>query len=321
MIRTESSATIAFTARSAMELSRELKPGSIVRVIVLSASPDGTLRVRIGDRTYNAAGMRDMHPGESFDVRIRYSDNAVILTPVSSTLTPIRPDFFSSLGISETPVSVYLVSFFRQINAQILPETLRSIMKVASRFPGKELRAAEAAAILAERGIKIEDDTVARLIRIIEDGYGSAGFGDSGFAASGDESGNPGDAQDDELARDFCAFVNHKKGHDMHWIVIPFRKDFSGVNCTGSVRFLLDAQKNETVETRVTFVESMHTWEFSINNGVCSFTAEPLFTPVIFDKFVVYLMGLLEKTGITDVQWHESGQKPVLFTKSIDLEI
>jgi len=315
MIRTESSATIAFTARSAMELSRELKPGTIVRVTVLSSSPDGTLRVRIGERTYNAAGMRDMRSGESFDVRIHYSDNTVILTPVSSTLTPIRPDFFSSLGVPETPVAVYLVSFFRQINAQLLPETLRSIMKVASRFPGKEMRAAEAAAILAERGIKIEDDTVAKMIRTIEDGYGSGGYGNP-------ESGNPEAGNtDDDRSRDFCAFVNHKKGHDMHWIIIPFRKDFSGVPCTGSVRFLLDTQKNETIETRVTFIESMHNWEFSINNGVCSFTAEPLFTPVIFDKFVVYLMGLLEKTGITDIQWHDSGQKPDLFTKSIDLEI
>jgi len=119
----------------------------------------------------------------------------------------------------------------------------------------------------------------------------------------------------------FCTFVNHKKGRDLHWIIIPFRKVFSGVTCTGSVRFLLDTQKNETVETRVTFIESMHNWEFSINKGVCSFTSEPGFTPVVFDKFVVYLMGLLEKTGITDVQWHDSGQKPDLFTKSIDLEI
>ena len=312
MIRTESSATISFTVRSAMELSRELKPGTIVRVTVLSASPDGTLRVRIGDRTYNAAGMRDMRAGESFDVRIRYSDNAVILTPVSSALAEIRPDFFSSLGVPETPVSVYLVSFFRQINAQLLPETLRAIMKVASRFPGKELRAAEAAAILAERGIKIEDDTVAKMIRIIEDGYGSANSGDAGK-----EMDNP----EDSLARDFCTFVNHKKGHSLHWIIIPFRKVFSGVTCTGSVRFLLDAEKNKTVETRVTFIESMRNWKFSINKGVCSFTSEPDFTAVVFDKFVVYLMGLLEKTGITAGQWLESGQKPDLVTKSIDLEI
>jgi hypothetical protein len=317
MIRTESSATIAFTARSAMELSRDLKPGSIVRVTVLSVASDGTLRVRIGERTYSAARMRDMRPGESFDVRIRYSDNAVILTPVSSSPAEIRPDFFSSLGIPETPVSVYLVSFFRQINAKLSSETLRAIMKVASRFPGKELRAAEAAAILAERGIKIDDETVDRMVHIIEDGYGSAPDGDN----RADENATDSDASDDGRTRDFCAFVNHKKGNELHWIVIPFRKVFSGQSCTGSVRFLLDTHKKETVETRVTFIESAHSWEFSINKGICSFTAEPGFTSVIFDKFVVYLMGLLEKTGITDVQWHESGQKPVLYTKSIDLEI
>ena len=276
MIRTESSATIAFTARSAMELSRELKPGSIVRVNVLSASADGTLRVRIGDRTYNAAGMRDMRPGESFDVRIRYSDNAVILTPVSSLTYEIRPDFFSSLGVPETPVSVYLVSFFRQINAQLLPETLRAIMKVAARFPGKELRAAEAAAILAERGIKIEDDTVAHMIHIIEDGYGATGFGDADGSGTGGS-----DEPDDEFARDFCAFVNHKKGQNLHWIVIPFRKIFSGITCTGSVRFLLDTEKNETVEARVTFIESVHMWDFTITDGKCSFTSKPGFTSVV----------------------------------------
>lgn len=301
----------SFRVRGANSLSPDLKPGSVVRVTVLEALRDGTMRIMIGGRTLTAAGLQDRLPGSVFDARISIADNTVLITPVAREIDAGLPGFFSSLGIPETPVSASLVSFFRSINMRLDSETLRSIMKTASRFRGRELRAAEAAAILVERGIEADDNTVSRMIDLME---GRAGLVNDDGSDNGGSEGAGGE-------RDFCAFVNQKKGRDLHWIVVPFSRNLGGRNCTGSVRFLLDLAGEKTVQTRVTLVDGERSWDFSIEGSACLFTSKPAFASVVFEKLVVYLKRQLTNSGIVTVSWHDPETGEHADIKSVDLEI
>lgn len=342
MIRTDSSSKgdipPFFTLRSSASIARDLKPGALVRVSVLAALPDGTFRVAVGGRELVAAGLRGASAGSSFSARVRIEGDAIVLSPVvdsSVELPPGMSPLFAGLGIPETPVSSFLLSFFRTIEMKLDPALMRSIMKTAARFPGRELRAAEAAAILAERGINADDDTVAELMNLIEgrsEGDRRAGSGcrdgvDGGAGSRDDDAGRDADQSSPESAaaierrRAFCAFVNQKKGQNLHWIVVPFSREFEGRQCSGSVRFLVDLAAQKTVETRVTCFDGTHVWDFSIAGKVCSFMAKPEFSPVVFGEFIVYLKCLLEKTGIETVFWHEPGKNPGSTIKSVDLEI
>lgn len=293
-----------FTARNASALLRELPPDALVRVTVLSARGDGTARVRIGERTFVAAGLQRLVEGDSFDARISVVDDAVFVTPERERIDGGGADVFRSLGLPETPVSAFVVSFFRTIGRRLDPASLRSVLKSAARFPHKELRAAEAAAILVERGISPDDATVERMLRVM-DGAGS-------------DAGNDEDCEHD---RDFCAFVNHKKGQDLHWIVIPFRNDIAGTPCAGSIRFLLDTTRNRSVECRISVRAGSHDWDFSLTDAECTYAVNPEFPSVVFGQLVVYLRRCLEDAGITSVKAAYPGGYTLDNIKSIDLEI
>lgn len=352
MIRTDSSlkgdVPPYVTLRSSASIARDLKPGSLVRVSVLAALPDGTFRVAVGGRELVAAGLRGASVGSSFSARVRIEGDAVVLSPVLDSAVDLSPGtsaLFAELGIPETPVSSFLVSFFRTIEMKLDPALIRSVMKTAARFPGRELRAAEAAAILAERGISADDDTVADLLDLIEGRSGAAGDHRAGSGgqdaddggrrdadSAGRESDTPSRTQTPierspiegssiERRRALCAFVNHKKGQTLHWLVVPFSREFAGRLCSGSVRFLVDLAAQKTVETRISFFEGPRCWDFSITGKACSFTANPEFSPVVFEEFIVYLKHLLEKTGIETVSWHEPGENSGSAIKSVDLEI
>jgi hypothetical protein len=355
--------TLVFSAKaSSPALRSEFAPGALVRVSVLSARADGTAHVRVGERVLVAASFSDHLPGSSFDARVRFSDGAMLLVPEPSSGSASPSTVFSSLGIPETPVSSFLVSFFRVTGLKLDSRLLVDILKISSRFHGKEARAAEAAALLAERGISIDDESVSRMIDLLEGKTGYAGSGNPGkdgtdesdrrstaeenssdadssiedssisytgrkYTALDDITGTDGLAGDGnghpcpERERDFCAFFNHKRGHELHWVVLPFAKSFEGRLCTGSIRFLLDTVSGGTAETRVTFLDGIHSWEFSVKGDACSFTAKPPFSTVAFDKFVVYLMRQTASFRFSEVSWHEPDHSSGSKGSGVDLEM
>lgn len=313
-----------FTARNASALLRDLVPGTVVRVTVLSARAEGTLRVRIGDRTLIAAGLQKLVPGDSFDARVSVEGGAVFLLPESENIGGEIGNVYRSLGVPDTPLSAFVVSFFRTIGMRLENAQIRSVLKAAARFPGRELRAAEAAAILVERGIVPDEETVARMIRVME-GEGSGD--DSGRRGTCGDGANADDVDDaNNLDRDFCAFVNHKKGQTLHWIVIPFRKIIADTLCSGSLRFLLDTAidrpfGNRAIQTRITVRAGSHDWDFSLTGDACSFAVNPAFPSVVFGRLVVYLKRRLAEAGISAVTAVAPGDFHADGIKSIDLEI
>jgi hypothetical protein len=339
MIRTDASPKgdipSYFTLRNPSALLRDIVPGSVVRVSVLAALGDGTFRVSVEGRELIAAGLHGMAALSAFSARVRMEEGSLVLSPVLDSALELPAGLsplFAGLGIPETPVSVFLVSFFRTIEMKLDPALLRSIMKTAARFPGRELRAAEAAAILSERGISADDEVVSELLDLIEGrfdssvaGQGEGKRGDGNGAGSGETEDCGGTTSEAvtsaERRRSFCAFVNQKKGCNLHWIVLPFSQDFAGRHCSGSVRFLVDLAARQTAETRVSFFEGAHCWDFSIAGKACEFTAKPEFSPVVFGEFIVYLKCLMEKAGVETVSRQDGGSSPLSLIKSVNLEI
>jgi hypothetical protein len=288
----------------------------------LDVSSAGTVRVAIGSEVYTATGIANLRSGDTFDVRIRFSQNTVFLDRVAPFGATIEHTVFTALGLPQTPISSFLVTFFTQIGSRVEPQTIRNIMKLASRFHGKEIHAAEAAAILSERGIAINDETVSLVVDLIE----GKSFGDEPEGNQGSEKRQYSESHEysphaKRSGRALCAFVNQKKGSCFHWVIIPFNRPFANTRCSGSIRFLLDTETGKTVETRISFYERLHMWEFSIKDRTCAFTANPGFSSVEFGKFVVYLKGVLPRSSVSDVVWYLAGESPKTMLKSIDLEI
>ena len=278
-------------------LSGTLRDGEVVRVEVLGGSSPGRVRVRLAGSVVNASDIRGVSPGDVFRARVRLASGAVLLTPLTGDV-PIAPrddSPFLRLGLPETPITVGLIAFFRSINARLDPALVRGITTLAGRFPGRESRAAEAAAILAERGIEPDEESVARLLSCME-----------GAAALADGEGLAG--EDPGESRRFLSFVNAKKGSDLHWVVVPFAVTLAGRSCRGSVRFLLDLAQGTVTETRVTCLDGNRTWDFALSGVSCAFGAVPGFDGVHSERNRVYLLKALERAGIRAVtEWAGPG--------------
>ncbi len=308
MIRTDASGLPFISLGRSSALNRAIVPGSVVRVDIVGKQAGRDTLVRIAGHVFTASGLAGQEVGESFRARVSFTGDTIYLQPLPSESTTLPPDIFERLGLVENNNSAFLVVFFQKIGARLDGRTMNSLVRLASRFPGREQRAVEAAAILSERGIEPTFDSVERLIRCIE---GRSGMGTS-------DEGNDGTNDKD---RDFTAFVNQKKGCERHWIILPFRKVVSGQACSGSVRFLLDIPSGTCLESRITFIADKNEWEFELSKSSCQFTANPPFKSVIFDKFVVYLRSLFSDFGISDISWKypDTIQNPV--TGSVDVEI
>jgi hypothetical protein len=299
MIRNNVSGHPVFSLKTSAVLSRLAAPGSVVWVEILSSGNQGTL-VRIAGKIFLASALAGSVKGAVFNARIQFSGSTVFLHPVANDTPAVLPDVLERLGIPQSDISAFLVSFFQKINARLIPDQIKSLERLSLRFPGREKEAAEIAAVLSERGIEPSFELISRILD----------QGDS----SGPDQGSGSD-------RDFIAFVNQKKGHDRHWVLVPFSRVIEGQLCNGIIRFLVDLRSQNLLETHIFFRESAHTWDFDLSKGQCSFTADPAFRPVFFEKFVVYLKEFLAPFQIPDIRWHLPGAKPATVTKPVDLEI
>ncbi len=305
---TNGSRGVFLSTRATRGLTADLPDRSVVRVSVVSLRPNGTVIIRAANRTLVAAGLGEYRPGSVFDARVSYVEGSIVLEPLRLPVISRDPlDAFFFLNLPKTEVTSFLVSFFSQIGMKLDTRIIGNLDRIAGKFPGKERRAAEAAAILSERGIEVTEDTVARLVSLFE----------GRRAVSPSESDSEGERGSDA---DFCAHVNRKMGQDLHWIVVPFSRHFGSRLCSGSVRFLVDQSRMATVETRVTALTGDRAWEFTVVGESCSFTASPPFSPINFGEFVVYLRGVLSRAGIFDVSWRSPGLDSGGVLRGIDVE-
>lgn len=304
MIRPDTPEQFLYSLKGVSSLSRLVPDGSVVSIEIIGKEPSGGTQVRIAGKIITAQGIPGLNPGDILKVRVSFSGTTIFLHPLNFKKETTISNFSGRLGLPETEVSEYLISFFQNIHARLDQRFLNPLIRLTARFPGKEKHAAEAAAILSERGIEPSFESVSHLLDAIEGRSNTESSDENGFSE-----------------RDFLSFINHKKGQERHWIIIPFKRVIEGCACSGSIRFLIDTRNLSHIETRITYIENAHTWDFSISDGVCQFTANPPFKSVIFEKFVIYLKDILLKSGITGVTYYLPGVKTQSLIKPVDLEI
>ena len=286
-----------------------LPEGATLDVEVVSRSSDGTLRVRVAGRILTAAALGAFEPGDAFAATVRRSRGEVFLDPVRNPASA-RAGFLARLGLPDTPAASSLVLFFERSLYKLDTALCRSLLALASRFPGREKRAAEAAALLETHGLRADEESVALLMDAIE-GPGPRGDTD---ARDTDDDG----AQ--RRTREFLAFLNHKKGHERHWIVVPFTRDVGGRAVRGSLRCMIDLATSRCVETILTINDEGRVWDFNLTGARCEFRANPPFSPVKNGEIAVYLRNILASAGYTEVRAYDSVGDFARSFPAIDLE-
>ena len=341
--------------------------GATVDVEVLARASDGTLRVRVAGKTLvassptgygtasteSAGAAAGYEAGDTFRARVRLSTGAVFLVPLKLPASE-RADVLSRLSLPDTPEAAFLVRFFARSLYKLDTALCRSLLAVSTRFPGRERRAVEAAAILESHGIRADDDVISRLMDAIEgapsagrtdpDGSGGHARDDADRASPGkrastgeddvrdDAADGKGDGDDDDAdgdgangaakgrVRDFVAFINHKKGHDRHWIVIPFSRELAHGRVRGSLRFMIDLASGRCLETLMTVQDGERLWDFDLFGERCEFRTNPPFSPVKNGEIAVYLRGILESMGYTETYATDFSSDSSRDMPAIDLE-
>lgn len=295
MIRFEPTSGTRFSLSGVTDFSSFPADGLTARVRVLEPAGDGWLRIQLGGKTLVARGIQGFAPGTEFNARISYSGTTVYIQPMPPSA---GTDIFARLGIPQTPVSSFLLSFFQTAQYRLDSALLRSVLSLSSRFPGREKRAAEAASMLLLQGIEPDDQLVSLLMDIIE---GKAGGSDAG-------------------ERDILAFINQKKGHERHWLTFPFKRTVRGRILTGSLRFLVDTALESMLRTVLTVNDGKRRWEFVLEDHCCTYRDDPANDAVIEGKIGVYLEQAFAGTGITSVL-HSPGDQDESAYSGIDVEI
>ena len=204
-----------------------LREGSFVFVRVLDRKSDGNYTVSFAGNRFSVSSEKTLSVGDAFPAKLSTDGKKLILIPDYSRLSNNSKNFemsntvkmsdlsnieiaqyFTSMGLVPDELSMRIVSFMQQMGIRVDADKALFIRDIASKFPGREQEAAEAVAILEEKGLPVTKEAVEKLMQMI-DGCGSA---DSGFTAG----------------------VN-KSEESASWIIIPYEykgeKPFFGSAC------------------------------------------------------------------------------------------
>lgn len=279
-----------------------LRDGDTVLVRVLGAAPDGTVRVSLGrSAVVTARFLSNGHfaAGDSFTARVRLSGGSVFLDPITGRQGDSRTAALDRLSLPDTDSSRFLVSFLTDSLYRLDAAFIRRALALAARFPGRERRACEAAALLEMKGLGVTEESTERLMDILEGRVTGIDEGSSD-PSSGSDSPLGSDAGSD---LSFTAFLNHKKKHALHWIILPFSQEVPNARLSGSVRFLIDAAKGSCALTLVTAHDGTRCWDVKLRGNSCDFWVNPPFSSIKKGEIAVYLTEALSQTGFTYVRY------------------
>ncbi len=238
--------------------------------------------------------------------------------------------FLASSGISPSEAAFHTLAFFHVSGMRMDAAIIQRILHLAKAFPLMELRACEAASLLFSKGIPLTESNLKAAIDVLEGRltaeamaaplsykdavlpFNEEASGGSGSNADNEQGGkekeeknasngfqySPSEKEGESLDF-FSAFTGGKAKKDedsastrLDWHVLPFRRSFANLECTGSIRFLLDSARNKAVETRVTAaLEDGSSADFIVSESGCRFSLFP--TPP--SKALLRLSAELEK--------------------------
>lgn len=248
-----STGSVALTDRE----NAPLREGSIVSVRVLKDLGGGRYTVFFGGTRCNVSSRTPLKAGDIFQASVALDKNGtVILKAQNEGAESVRQaensfiTLLKNLSLAPDGVNLKLLGFIQQTGLRLDRSLIARARMIASRFPGKEKAAAEAALMLLEKGIDPDEVLVEGLI--------SAGEREGSH--EGSQKGSSPEKNEGEgtfLSRLYASslprkgglltLVNHmKNAGDKHWVILPFEWETGKGTAKGKIRILTDIRRRET---------------------------------------------------------------------------
>ena len=263
-----------------------LKEGSSVFVRVLSDSADGKAMVSLMGNKVTVQSHEPLAQGESFSAAVHLrGDGSIELTKLTSP-TSIAPELngqmhgmdalyalLASEGFVPDAISARIFQFMYQTGVKIDSSIMQKARAIASRFPGKEEKAAEIASLLLEEGIESEDSMVQALLDLTD--------GQQNHQNGNKHENNDTDRKDREeqdagfLEKIYGRTISDKSGlltylnqvsrGRHHWIFLPFEWDIpvqpemenktekttDTPSASGMIRLLIDTEEHNLKKIQI----------------------------------------------------------------------
>ena len=281
--------------------SAPLKNGDSVFVRVLSQNANGSYTVSLLGNRVNVESQRPLMQGESFHAKLTFSkDGQIFLSPEAplteseatkagagvsapGLLPDGRPDstlasILLSQGLVPDAASVRLLQFFQQTGMRIDTNLLQRARLIALRFPGKEKKASEIAALLLSKGITPTDEAIKELLSLLDSESGTFSQNESqqnNQQNNQSENQNEKKKEEDSSQNKLSLFVkklfpkgiqggseglltmlNQIKGSSSHWFFLPYTCNNGGVESSGIIRLLLNMDTKVTEKVEINYKNS-----------------------------------------------------------------
>lgn len=231
-----------------------LKDGSQVLVRVIVDKGNGKYEGSVAGARINFTANRQIAPGSSFVATVNVKNGQIQLVPKNLPDVFIKDNvslniqnqnnlfsFMESMGLPADEFSFHLLQQFKQMELKFDSNLLNKIRNIMIKFKGKEKKASELLAVLADKKIKASDNDILQMLLELEGDFDEKDFS----------------GQKDEKKFSLMNKVNSVKGK---WYFFPFemifvgnnniddiyhnemvnRKNTTSVLGTGSIRVLLD---------------------------------------------------------------------------------
>lgn len=294
-----------------------LTEGSQVFVRVLSDSADGKALVSLMGNKVTVQSHEPMTQGESFPAAVHLRGDGTIELSRLTSPAPAPAEttgqmhgmdalyaVLASEGFVPDALSARIFQFMYQTGVKIDSSIMQKARAIASRFPGKEEKAAEIASLLMEEGIEPGDEAIQALLNLCGGQYGSK------EGQNQDNQQNTGQNRGEEKLgflekiygktipdkSGLLTYLNQVSRGRHHWIFLPFEwesplgepqddsEETSGkITADGMIRLLIDTKEHNLKKIQINCKTVMTNYFFvlyynSISNEkeVRFFTLPPL---------------------------------------------
>jgi len=221
----------------------EVHEGSSVFVRVIAENSPQNYTVSLAGSRISVKSDIPLKQGDSFTAIIKTSrDGKILLIPAEQN-APLQQfsrieSFLAAQGVSPDDSAVKLVALLQNLGVKIDPKIISKASVVSKKFPGKERKAAEIAAVLEEKGIPATEENVKRFLMELD--FNSEGNQKESKSSYSQSDGSIIDKlyssplpQDEGL----LAFFNHKKNDGpVQWLVLPYEYNLNEKNARGNIR-------------------------------------------------------------------------------------
>lgn len=266
MIYTDGTKVFFTASRRAASGSMSLKNGDIVNAKILSLKTDGAARIFFNGNIFEGNVSGSLKEGDSLKMRVVIDSDRVLLIPEKGDDASSAKDIFSKLGLPQNELTSSILAFFTAIESRLDEKSINRIFnflhkktagKASDRASLKEKeKSAFAASLLESKGFELSDELFSQIYEAIF--------------------GGGREKNDDEVLE----MINHLKGEGLHWIILPFDREFDSSKASGSLALLLDISLKalKSMVLRCNFKSSGEdeSWIFSLQDKEFTFMREDI---------------------------------------------